>query len=63
MTELEKYMKNRSPLRSIDRVRYEMSLRAKEVADKFYPDDTEKNKICADSYLLAMYEMVDLIYN
>ncbi|KKP52076.1 MAG: hypothetical protein UR43_C0015G0012 [candidate division TM6 bacterium GW2011_GWF2_33_332] len=63
MTEFENYIKNRSPLRSVDKVRYEMGIKAQQVADRFFPDDPEKNKVCADAYLLAMYDMVELIYN
>ena len=40
-----------------------MFKKAKEIADKFYPDDPEKNEVCLNSYLLGMYDTIELIYN
>ena len=63
MTELEKYIKSKSPLIGVDKVRYEMEKKAKAVADRFEPDDPERNQLGTNFYLLCMYDLIELIYN
>jgi hypothetical protein len=40
-----------------------MTLKAQGMADKFFPDDPEKNKVCADSILIGVFETIDLVFN
>ena len=63
MTELEKYIATKKPIKSSELVRYEMEAKAKATADRFEPDDPKRNELGANFYLLAMYEMLELIYN
>lgn len=62
MSTLSEYIKTMVPIRGVIKVRYEIENKAKQISDKCYPDDAEKNKICHDSYLLGMYETLELVY-
>ena len=62
MTELEKYISTKKPIKSSERVRWEMETKAKAMADRFFPIDVDKTKY-EQMYLLGMYEAIELIYN
>ena len=62
MTELEKYIKAKKPVVSDIKARVELEKKARATADKFFPNDEEKNKLCADAYELGMFDTLELIY-
>lgn len=62
MNRLKDYIAPVEPIRSVERVRHDMTEKAKSVADMFFPNDKEKNKLCAEAYLIGMYDTLDLIF-
>lgn len=64
MTALEKYVKERIPLKGHDRVRYEMHIKAKEMVERFHPNESQESKERYESYyLLGMWDAIEIVYS